>query len=584
MRNISYLPGGLIFCLLGLSAAPALSQVAPFVFEEHSSAIDIRLSAYTVSISKDPYRLTILRGGQPIAESAPHGGSFFYRSGTPFYLSRVQEYSESLDCIALKVETTAPGVSAGVVLTPFEDNLLVRWSLGDGGTSEKMGESFLLRTSGHWYGGNVTSGHNWPLEKGKIELDPFLSTSNQTTPFWLTSRGAGFFVPSYQPMGFSINKDGDGLFSFNVKETGSLEYRILAGGDIVDVYDSFAALAGHPRVTPPRGYFARPIFNTWIELKKNLTQDQVLDFARAIRQNDIPCEVFMIDDMWQRAYGDHVFDQARFPDPKGMIGQIHEMGFKLILWVVPFIDFDAGNFAFLRDKGYLVLDSKGRKPCRVPWWNGESSLIDLSRHEAFNWFVGELKNLQVRYGVDGFKLDAGDAEFFKPGFQTFGRITPNRYTDLFAEIGAHFAINEFRVSWLAQPLGLVQRLRDKNNNWGVESGLGSLIPHGLTESMIGYAYFCPDIIGGGESGDFTGQRFKGMDPELFVRWTQASALMPMMQFSFAPWNLDQESIRICRRYARLHEQLGDYIYDLALKARETGRPITRPLFFRNILY
>jgi alpha-glucosidase len=57
--------------------------------------------------------------------------------------------------------------------------------------------------------------------------------------------------------------------------------------------------------------------------------------------------------------------------------------------------------------------------------------------------------------------------------------------------------------------------------------------------------------------------------------------MPMMQFSLAPWRVDDEYIDIIVKYAKLHSQLGDYIYDLALRSKETGEPIVKPLFFRN---
>ena len=76
------------------------------------------------------------------------------------------------------------------------------------------------------------------------------------------------------------------------------------------------------------------------------------------------------------------------------------------------------------------------------------------------------------------------------------------------------------------------------------------------------------MIGGGLSSDFENKKFKGMDPELFIRWTQASAMMPMMQFSFAPWNLDEKSVNICRDYTNLHRQMGDYIYQLARKFQQ----------------
>ena len=566
--------------LLCFSVAPA--GLASFtVAEQDAESIQAQTAEYSLTIRREPYSLTVLREGRLIAGQPPGGGSAFVRKGARFTLGRVESFSTSAEGLVLKVQSGADGVSAEVRLTLFEDNILVSWGLSNEQPCDRLEESYQLASSGHWYGGNVTSGHHWPLETAEIELDPFLASSNQTAPFWLTSSGAGFFIQTYQPLGFSIGKQGDGLFRFNIKQASRLEYRIIAGKDIVQAYDSFTALAGRPSAIPPKGYFSEPIFNTWIELKKEVNQLGVLNYARTLRDKGFGCEVFMIDDMWQSAYGDHTFNAAKFPDPKTMIDSLHALGFKVILWEVPFVDFDARNFEPLKKKGFLVLDSKEKKPCRVSWWNGESSLVDLSNPEAFQWFVGQLKNLQERYGVDGFKLDAGDAEYYDPAFRSFGNVTPNRYTDLFAAVGSYFAINELRVSWLVQGLGLVERLRDKNNDWNRATGLGALIPHGLTESLIGYAYFCPDIIGGGEGGDFEFARFKGMDPELFVRWTEASALMPMMQFSYAPWNLDEHSAAICLRYAKLHSSLGDYIYGLALEARRTGRPVIRPLFFRN---
>ena len=87
------------------------------------------------------------------------------------------------------------------------------------------------------------------------------------------------------------------------------------------------------------------------------------------------------------------------------------------------------------------------------------------------------------------------------------------------------------------------------------------------------------MIGGGLDGGFKDKDFKGMDMEMFVRWTQASALMPMMQFSYAPWKLDEKSVAICRKYSELHTAFGNYIYDLALQTKIDGTPIIRPLFF-----
>ncbi|HYW82544.1 MAG TPA: glycoside hydrolase family 31 protein, partial [Spirochaetia bacterium] len=181
------------------------------------------------------------------------------------------------------------------------------------------------------------------------------------------------------------------------------------------------------------------------------------------------------------------------------------------------------------------------------------------------------------YGVDGFKLDAGDAEVIAGGYDSFAPMNPWEYADEFASIGAEFEINELRVSWLTQKLGLVQRLRDKSPTWSPVDGLASIIPHGLCEGLLGYPYFCADMIGGGWDAGF--QNGQPVDEELFVRWTQASALLPIMQFSYAPWRLTEKMAAICRRYVKLHEDLSGFIYCLAQDATRDGTPIVKPLFF-----
>ncbi len=48
--------------------------------------------------------------------------------------------------------------------------------------------------------------------------------------------------------------------------------------------------------------------------------------------------VMEIDDRWQSAYGDLDFDSAKFPDAPGMVRQLHAMGFKVTVWVMPFVE------------------------------------------------------------------------------------------------------------------------------------------------------------------------------------------------------------------------------------------------------
>ncbi len=94
--------------------------------------------------------------------------------------------------------------------------------------------------------------------------------------------------------------------------------------------------------------------------------------------------------------------------------------------------------------------------------------------------------------------------------------------------------------------------------------------------LMGYAYTCPDMIGGGEYQSFLGSAI--IDEELVVRSAQVHALMPMMQFSVAPWRvLSDENMQICVDMANLHLEMGPKIIELAKEASKTGMPIVRPM-------
>ena len=62
--------------------------------------------------------------------------------------------------------------------------------------------------------------------------------------------------------------------------------------------------------------------------------------------------------------------------------------------------------------------------------------------------------------------------------------------------------------------------------------------------------------------------------------------MPMMQFSFDYWRVfDRETVDICNRYAKLHEEFGDYILKCAEETAKGGLPIIRNMAMQfNDLY
>ncbi len=300
-------------------------------------------------------------------------------------------------------------------------------------------------------------------------------------------------------------------------------------------------------------------------------QNGILQYAAGIRSNGFPAGVIMIDDNWQEDYGKWDFNPGKFSDPKAMVASLHADGFKVMLWVCPFISPDCDVYRDLEKKELLVKDDSG-EPAIVRWWNGASALLDFTNPKAVEWFRSRLDYLQSKYQVDGFKFDGGDSSFYR-GVKTSRAATPNLQTALYGEIGLNYQLNEYRAMWKmgGQPLG--ERLSDKAHSW---VDLEKLIPDMILEGLMGYPFSCPDMIGGGEFTSF----FPGMpiDQELIVRSAQCQALMPMMQFSVAPWRiLDKPHLDAVIKAIRIRDRHKDYIINLARQSAATGEPIVRSM-------
>jgi alpha-glucosidase len=283
----------------------------------------------------------------------------------------------------------------------------------------------------------------------------------------------------------------------------------------------------------------------------------------------------MIDDNWQKHYGNFEFKPDKFPHPREMIEELHAMGFKVMLWVCPFVSADSPEYRYLERKGYLLRQKGSREPAMIRWWNGYSACYDLTHPGAADYFVGQLREMQVRYGVDGFKFDAGDNSFYAS--HVIDSYKENAlsidHTMAWAKIGLQFPFNEYRAGWRMGGAPLVQRLGDKDYSW---EALRLLIPDMTAAGLLGYAYTCPDMIGGGQYTSFMGIGNDSFDQSLIVRSAQVHALMPMMQFSVAPWRvLNKEHLAMARNAALLHEKMGGYIISCAKHAAQTGEPIVR---------
>jgi alpha-glucosidase (family GH31 glycosyl hydrolase) len=436
--------------------------------------------------------------------------------------------------------------------------------------------TIVVQKGEKWFGGAINDAHLMPFRNG-YALDMNGDTrGNQAAPLLISTKGR--FIWSEAAFTFALKQE-------NLVITGAKAGLTIdsTGGDLRQAF-----LRASKRFFPAKNklpdtlLFSRPQYNTWIELVYNQNERDILSYARAIVDHGFPTGVLMIDDNWADYYGRFDFRHDRFEHAAAMIDTLHQLGFKVMLWISPFVSPDTEVFRDLLSKKLLLFSAggdtslvwaKAEKPVIVPWWNGHSAVLDLSNPASVAWFVGRLHYMQSTYHLDGFKFDAGDAEFYPVDALSFSKVSPNEQSRLWGEIGLQFPLNEYRAMWKMGGEPLVERLRDKQHTW---VDLQKLIPHITMAGLMGYQFTCPDMIGGGEFGSFRDK--SKLDEELIVRSAECSALMPMMQFSVAPWRvLNDSNLRIVQQMVAIRKRYTPYILELARSAAVSGEPIVRSM-------
>jgi len=419
-----------------------------------------------------------------------------------------------------------------------------------------------------WWGGVVQDGALMPLGAKPYTRDLRTNLAgNQGAPLLVSDQGRYIW--------------GDDAFAFSFEGD---EVVLESDGPRARLAEGFNDLRGAFRTAcerhfPPSGSmpgpvaFVAPQFNTWMEMGYEPTQDAVLAYAQAILDHGFPPGVLILDDGWSLSYGDWNFHPGRFPRPLQMVRTLQDMGFSLMLWVVPFVSPDTAAARSLALADCLVRDADGEVAIRK-WWNGHSAILDLTHPEACRRMYAQLDLLVEKFGVAGFKMDGGDPEQYLPDDRTYAPTSPVGQCEAWAALGLRYRLSECRACWRLGGQPTIQRLRDKHHVWG-RDGLGDLIPNGLAQGLAGYPFVCPDMVGGGDIG--TSFRTE-VDQELFVRTAQCSALFPMVQFSAAPWRtLDAEHLGYVQDAIRLRQRLVPEILALAKHAANSGEPMMRHL-------
>lgn len=327
---------------------------------------------------------------------------------------------------------------------------------------------------------------------------------------------------------------------------------------------------------------------------------RVREIAAEFRTRSIPCDVIWIDIDYMDGFRIFTFDEARFPDPKGLNDDLHEDGFKTVWILDPGVKAEPGFFVY--DEGLA-----GEHFLRTPEgdlfvagsWPGDSVWPDYTRPETRAWWQSYLPDF-LDLGIDGVWIDLNEPSIVFPPSEAFpediphlggGELLPDTHArfrnayGLLMSQATHAGMREARPDrrpFLLSRSNYIGGQRyaamwtgDNSASW---DHLYWSVTMTLNMGLSGQPFAGPDI----------GGFFKTPTPELYAHWIGVGAFFPFsrthtVQLSAPqePWSFGPEVESIARTSIERRYRMLPYLYTLFHEASQNGLPVWRPVFFAD---
>jgi alpha-glucosidase (family GH31 glycosyl hydrolase) len=387
-----------------------------------------------------------------------------------------------------------------------------------------------------------------------------------------------------------------------------------------EVLDSFLSDVGRPHELPAW------VFRLWASANEWNTQAEVMAQVDLHREHDIPVGSVVIE-AWSDESTFTAWRDARYtptadgsplrledfefpadgawPDPKGMVDELHARDIKVQLWQIPLIKMrphprgQAAADAAAAVRENLVVreaapDGTLRPYRNRGWWFPQGLMPDLTNLRAAAWWTEKRRYLVEEIGIDGFKTDGGEHAWGSDlryldgmrgdeGNNLFPVFYAKAFGDLLRSAGKA-PVTFSRAGFTGSQAHGAFWAGDENSTW--EAFRWSMLA-GLSAASSGILYWGWDLAG--FSGEVPGS-------ELYLRAAAASAFVPIMQYHSefnyhrspsrdrTPWNIalrsgDERVLPVFRKFAKLRERLVPYLVEESRKTIATSSPLMRPLYF-----
>lgn len=413
-----------------------------------------------------------------------------------------------------------------------------------------------------------------------VDADPLY----KTFPFFIGLHSGltyGLFFDNTHKSYFNFGATTDEAMSWFGADGGDMNYYFFGAQSVAQIIEDYTWLTGRMEMPPlwSLGYQQC----RW----SYMSADEVLNIAENFRKAQIPADVMYCDIDYMDQYKIFTWNKETFSDPKGMIGKLKAMDFRLVTIVDPGIKIELGYKEY--DEGiendYFATYPNGEKYV-AEVWPGRCHFPDFFREDVREWW-GAAFNALTEPGVEGFWNDMNEPAAWGQNIPSLVKFGDKYMPEVRNAYGMEMARATYngtkKILGNKRPFVLTRAAYSgtqrysavwtgDNSAYDAHMLLGQRMVNSL--GITGMSFIGVDI--GGFSGDPT--------PELMVRWNSLGVYTPMFRNHAQegtkmrePWCWGKEKEAIIKKDIEQRYRLLPYIYSGFYQSSQTGMPLSRTL-------
>lgn len=414
----------------------------------------------------------------------------------------------------------------------------------------------------------------------------------KTIPFYIGlhhKKAYGIFFDNSFRSFFDFCSERRNITSFWA-QGGEMNYYFIYGPEMSDVVSKYTDLTGKPQQLPALwalGYHQCK----WSYYPEN----KVKEITKKFRDLKIPCDAIYLDIDYMDGFRCFTWNKEHFPNPKKMVKELADDGFKTIVIIDPGIKIDNEYSVFKEglEKDYFCKRADGPY-MKGKVWPGECYFPDFTNPEVREWWSDLFKELIEEIGVKGVWNDMNEPAVMEVPNKTFPNDVrhdydgnPCSHRKAHNVYGMQMARATYqglkKFSYPKRPFVITraaysgaQRYTSTwtGDNVATWEHLSIANIQAQRLCMSGFSFVGSDIGGFAEQ----------PNGELYARWIQLGIFHPFCRTHSSgdhgdqePWTFGANITDIVRKFIEIRYQLLPYLYTAFWRYANEGVPILKSL-------